>query len=142
MKIGEIAKAAGVSTSRIRFYEREGIIPAAERGANGYRNYPADLIALLRFIEQAQHLGFTLREISEVETGAGEHIVSCTDALAMLAKKRDTITALNGRTVASQADLSAALELLDPGQRVTLTWVDASGNTHQATLTLAKSLVN
>ena len=114
MKIGEIAKAAGVSTSRIRFYEREGIIPAAERGANGYRNYPADLIALLRFIEQAQLLGFTLREISEVETGAGEHIVSCTDALAMLAKKRDTITALiaeaqdrKRRIVALMAELEA-----------------------------------
>ena len=108
MKIGEIAKAAGVSTSRIRFYEREGIIPAAERGANGYRNYPADLIALLRFIEQAQHLGFTLREISEVETGAGEHIVSCTDALAMLAKKRDTITAL----IAEAQDRKARIEAL------------------------------
>lgn len=108
MKIGEIAKAAGVSTSRIRFYEREGIIPAAERGANGYRNYPADLIALLRFIEQAQHLGFTLREISEVETGAGEHIVSCTDALAMLAKKRDTITAL----IAEAQDRKRRIEAL------------------------------
>ena len=108
MKIGEIAKAAGVSTSRIRFYEREGIIPAAERGANGYRNYPVDLIALLRFIEQAQHLGFTLREISEVETGAGEHIVSCTDALAMLAKKRDTITAL----IAEAQDRKRRIEAL------------------------------
>ncbi|WP_374427002.1 MerR family transcriptional regulator [Paracoccus sp. (in: a-proteobacteria)] len=108
MKIGEIAKAAGVSTSRIRFYEREGIIPAAERGANGYRNYPADLIALLRFIEQAQHLGFTLREISEVETGTGEHIVSCTDALAMLAKKRDTITAL----IAEAQDRKRRIEAL------------------------------
>ena len=108
MKIGEIAKAAGVSTSRIRFYEREGIIPAAERGANGYRNYPADLIALLRFIEQAQHLGFTLREISEVETGVGEHIVSCSDALAMLAKKRDTITAL----IAEAQDRKRRIEAL------------------------------
>jgi DNA-binding transcriptional MerR regulator len=108
MKIGEIAKAAGVSTSRIRFYEREGIIPAAERGANGYRNYPADLIALLRFIEQAQHLGLTLREISEVETSAGEHIVSCTDALAMLAKKRDTITAL----IAEAQDRKRRIEAL------------------------------
>ncbi len=108
MKIGEIAKAAGVSTSRIRFYEREGIIPAAERGANGYRNYPADLIALLRFIEQAQHLGFTLREISEVETGAGEHIVSCSDALAMLAKKRDTIIAL----IAEARDRKRRIEAL------------------------------
>ena len=94
MKIGEIAKAAGVSTSRIRFYEREGIIPPADRGANGYRDYPAELVALLRFIEQAQGLGFTLREIADVEIGTGAHIVSCTDALALLAKKRDTVAAL------------------------------------------------
>ena len=38
MKIGEIAKAAGVSTSRIRFYERKGIIPPGARGSNGYRD--------------------------------------------------------------------------------------------------------
>ena len=94
MKIGEIAKAAGASTSRIRFYEREGIIPPADRGANGYRDYPAQLVALLRFIEQAQGLGFTLREIADVEIGTGAHIVSCTDALALLAKKRDTVAAL------------------------------------------------
>ena len=94
MKIGEIAKAAGVSTSRIRFYEREGIIPPADRGANGYRDYPAELVALLRFIEQAQGLGFTLREIADVEIGTGAHIVSCTDALALLAQKRETVIAL------------------------------------------------
>lgn len=94
MKIGEIAKAAGVTTSRIRFYEREGIIPPADRGPNGYRDYPYDLVALLRFIEQAQGLGFTLREIADVEIGTGDHIVSCTDALALLAKKRDSVIAL------------------------------------------------
>ena len=60
MKIGEIAKAAGVSTSRIRFYERKGIIPPGARGSNGYRDYSADMVAVLRFIEQAQGLGFTL----------------------------------------------------------------------------------
>ncbi len=108
MKIGEIAKAAGVSTSRIRFYEREGIIPAADRGANGYREYPPDLVALLRFIEQAQGLGFTLREIADVETGTGEHIVSCTDALAMLAKKRDTVIAL----IAEAQDRKRQIEAL------------------------------
>lgn len=94
MKIGEIAKAAGITTSRIRFYEREGIIPPAERGANGYRDYPADLVALLKFIEQAQNLGFSLREITSVETQTGEHIISCTDALVMLAAKHEAISAL------------------------------------------------
>lgn len=94
MKIGDIARAAGVTTSRIRFYERQGIIPEAARGTNGYRDYPTDLIAHLRFIEQAQDLGFTLKEIASVEVHQGPHIVSCTDALAMLAEKHKTITAL------------------------------------------------
>lgn len=94
MKIGEIAKAAGVTTSRIRFYERKGIIPEGNRAENGYRDYPEDLVALLTFIEQAQGLGFTLREISDVEIQGGDHIVSCTDALELLAKKRDAVTTL------------------------------------------------
>ena len=51
MKIGEIAAAAaGVTTSRIRFYEREGIIPAADRDTNGYRDYPVELVRMLQFI--------------------------------------------------------------------------------------------
>lgn len=115
MKIGEIAKAAGVTTSRIRFYERKGIIPPADRGPNGYRDYPPDLVALLRFIEQAQGLGFTLREIADVEIGTGDHIVSCTDALALLAKKHETVTALiaeardrKRRIEALMADLEAS----------------------------------
>ena len=94
MKIGEIAKAAGVSTSRIRFYERKGIIAPGARGPNGYRDYSADMVAVLRFIEQAQGLGFILREISEVGIGTGEHLVSCTDALVLLARKHQSITAL------------------------------------------------
>ena len=108
MKIGEIAKAAGVTTSRIRFYELKGIIAPADRGANGYRDYPEDLVALLRFIEQAQGLGFTLREIADVETRAGDHIVSCTDALALLAKKRDSVTAL----IAEARDRKRRIEAL------------------------------
>lgn len=116
MKIGEIAKAAGVSTSRIRFYEREGIIPPADRGANGYREYPRDLITLLRFIEQAQSLGFTLREIADVEIGTGEHIVSCTDALVLLAKKRDMVTALIAEAQDRKQRIEALMAELEAGR--------------------------
>jgi S1-C subfamily serine protease len=48
----------------------------------------------------------------------------------------DTITAVNGQTVSSAADLSTALEGFQPGQKVTLTWVDSSGQSHSATVTL------
>lgn len=95
MKIGEIAKAAGVTTSRIRFYERRGIIAPAERGENGYRDYPPELVTLLGFIEQAQALGFTLREVAGVKVNKdAEHPISCSVALPMLEQKLATVEAL------------------------------------------------
>ena len=115
MKIGEIAKAAGVTTSRIRFYERNGIIPAADRGTNGYRDYPRELVTLLRFIEQAQGLGFTLKEIASVEILPGEHIVSCSDALVMLAEKHRTITALIAEAQDRKRRIEALMAELRPG---------------------------
>lgn len=83
-----------MTTSRIRLYERQVVIAAADRGADGYRDYPENLVALLRFIEQAQGLGSTPREVTDVEIRGGDHIVLCTDALSLLEMKRDTVTAL------------------------------------------------
>ena len=117
MKIGEIAKAAGVTTSRIRFYERKGIIPPGARGINGYRDYPADLVGVLRFIEQAQGLGFTLREISDVEMGSGDHIVSCADALVLLARKHQSITTLISEAQDRKQRIEALMAELEAGRR-------------------------
>lgn len=94
MKIGEIAKSAGVTTSRIRFYERRGIIAPAARGQNGYRDYPKELVAILRFIEQAQSLGFSLKEIAGVEIAEGDHPVSCDEATQLLSKKLTAVDAI------------------------------------------------
>jgi S1-C subfamily serine protease len=49
---------------------------------------------------------------------------------------RDVITAVGGQAVTSAADLSAALAGHSPGQRVTVTWADAIGGVHSATVTL------
>ena len=65
MKIGALAAAAGVSTSRIRFYESEGLIAPPVRLSNGYRDYPAGTVASLQMIQQAQRFGFSLAEIRE-----------------------------------------------------------------------------
>jgi MerR family copper efflux transcriptional regulator len=62
MKIGEVAQRAGVSTSRLRFYEAKGLLPAG-RGTNGYRDYHANTVKLVGVIERAQNLGFSLKEI-------------------------------------------------------------------------------
>ena len=63
MRIGELAKRAGVSTSKIRFYEARGLLPAAARLPNGYRDYGDDALQVVNFVDRAQSLGFTLREV-------------------------------------------------------------------------------
>lgn len=64
MRIGELAKQAGVATSKIRFYEGRGLLPAAERLANGYRTYDERALLTVRFIDRVQGLGFSLAEIA------------------------------------------------------------------------------
>ena len=66
MKIGEVAKAAGIGIDAVRFYERQGLIPEPARQPSGYRVFPPDVVLSLRFIRRAKELGFSLKEISEL----------------------------------------------------------------------------
>ena len=66
LTVGKIAKAAGVGIETLRFYEREGVLDPPARTASGYRLYGEGTIARIRFIRQAQGLGFTLREIRDL----------------------------------------------------------------------------
>ncbi|MGE3666432.1 MAG: MerR family DNA-binding transcriptional regulator [Steroidobacteraceae bacterium] len=63
LTIGQLARRAGVSTSMLRFYEREGLLAQAARSASGYRLYPASALRALTFIHRAQRLGFSLGDI-------------------------------------------------------------------------------
>ncbi len=63
MRIGELAKRTGISTSRIRFYERRQVLPKPIRGENGYREYPDRAVKMLGLLDDAQRLGFSLSEI-------------------------------------------------------------------------------
>lgn len=63
MKIGEVASASGSSVRQVRYYEKLGLIYAA-RGENGYREFPAETVLLVRRIGRMIALGFTTAEIS------------------------------------------------------------------------------
>ena len=63
LKIGEVARQAGVTPDAIRFYERRGIIPRAARTHAGYRQYAAGIVQRLLVIRNAQRFGFSLDEI-------------------------------------------------------------------------------
>lgn len=66
MRIGEIAAQAGVNVQTIRFYERRGLLKKPCRLSSGYRDYPAEVVKLVRFIKRTQKQGFTLEEIEQL----------------------------------------------------------------------------
>ena len=68
MKIGEVARNAGVRTSTIRFYERAGVLPPAPR-QNGQRRYAAEAERQLAVVEIARRAGFSIAEIKQLFHG-------------------------------------------------------------------------
>ncbi|MCA7958014.1 MerR family transcriptional regulator [Burkholderia multivorans] len=63
MKIGDLAERTGLTPSRIRFYERIGLLTAVRRQPNGYRVYSPDAVVVLGLVATAQKAGFSLDEI-------------------------------------------------------------------------------
>jgi DNA-binding transcriptional MerR regulator len=61
LAIGEVAQRAGMSASRIRYYEARGLIAEPERAA-GKRRYGEEVLRRLAIIDAAQRVGFTLEE--------------------------------------------------------------------------------
>ena len=63
MRIGNLAEQTGTPVETIRFYEREGLLPAAQRSENNYRLYTAAHADRLAFIRHCRNLDMALDEI-------------------------------------------------------------------------------
>jgi MerR family transcriptional regulator, mercuric resistance operon regulatory protein len=63
MSIGALARAAGVNVETIRFYERKGLLPRVCRRGREIRQYTADQLGRVKFVQAAKGLGFTLAEV-------------------------------------------------------------------------------
>jgi len=79
LTIGEVAKRSGIGLETVRFYERRGLIQEPPRTDSGYRQYPEDVGARLRFIRRAKELGFSLKEISELFSLRVDPDTTCAD---------------------------------------------------------------
>lgn len=64
--IGQLAKAAQVNPQTLRFYERKGILKPTSRLESKYRIYDHESLKRIRFIKQAQGMGFSLDEIQDL----------------------------------------------------------------------------
>ena len=66
VRISELARAAGVGISTVRFYERRGLVKPTARTHGGYRHYDQEALRRLKFIRRAARLGFTLTEVEQI----------------------------------------------------------------------------
>ena len=64
LRIGEVAKTAGVSPDTIRHYEKVGVIPAVWRSDGGYRMYPPQTVARVMLVRNGLQFGFSLRQLA------------------------------------------------------------------------------
>lgn len=65
-KIGELARLTGSQVETIRYYEREGLLPAPARSEGNYRLYGDAHVDRLQFIRHCRSLDMTLDEIREL----------------------------------------------------------------------------
>ena len=114
MKIGEIAKQSGVSVDTVRFYERVGVLPAAERTASGYRDYEPATVERIRLAREFQAIGLSLSEIVDAFAAHDAGGATCEterwrlDAvLARVDAKLGELRELRGRIVDAQEACTA-----------------------------------
>ena len=134
MKIGELAKATGSLVENIRFYEREGLLPQAERTEGNYRIYSQDHAERLAFIRNCRNLDITLNEIrallrfkeapaencGEVNALLDEHIGHVADRIRELKALEKNLKTLRLQCQAANAskDCGILQGLSDPAESV------------------------
>lgn len=118
MRIGELATATGTTVETIRYYEKEGLLPAPERGLNNYRSYGQPQLERLRLIRNCRALDMTQDEIRAIlsladnhQSGCGpinelfdEHIAHVDERIAELTQLKFQLTELRQRCLSAQPD--------------------------------------
>src|SRR5881628_1730917 len=79
LRTGDLARQGGVHLETVRYYERRGLLPKPPRTSAGYRAFDAEAVRRLRFIKQAQALGFSLKEVRELLALRLNPRTSCAD---------------------------------------------------------------
>jgi len=68
MQSSELARLAGISADTLRYYERNRLLPAAQRSSSGYRLFPPEAFMRVQMIRGALSVGFSIKELGEIFT--------------------------------------------------------------------------
>jgi MerR family mercuric resistance operon transcriptional regulator len=85
--ISQLAHAAGVPTTALRYYERIGLVEPEDRSAGNYRLYSEESLRKLKFIRAAQGIGFTLDDIKTLLTTDGGKVPRCRQVQPLLEQR-------------------------------------------------------
>ncbi len=115
LKIGDLAKKAGVTVRTVRYYEELGLLSPTETSPGGFRLYSENDLRKLHFIRRFKNLDFPLDEILRLidlpEDGLSksERISS---SLSLLQKQLDQVESKMKHLEAIKKDIKEAIKLL------------------------------
>lgn len=109
LSIGEVALRAGLNPSAIRYYERIGLLPDAER-VSGQRRYDESVLGRLAVIEFAQRAGFTLAETRTLLSGFSAKVPPSARWRSLAHRKLPEVEALIARASGMKRLLEEGLE--------------------------------
>ncbi len=89
--IGQLAKAANVPASTIRYYERRGLVLPTSRSDGNYRLFDAETLDRLMFVRSAQGAGFTLSDIAELLSLREDRGAPCDEVQRLIASRLDQV---------------------------------------------------
>jgi MerR family transcriptional regulator, mercuric resistance operon regulatory protein len=119
--IGTLAKYVCVNVETIRYYQRSGLMKEPAKPLGGIRRYGEEHARRIRFIKEAQKLGFSLDEIRdllkledglhcrEVEQIAGRKLVTVHERIAQLRRIEDMLNVLVGQCHCNTGELRCPL---------------------------------
>jgi len=116
MKIGEMAKRAGVTIDTVRFYERRGVLPPPDRLPSGYRVYDTTVVERVRLARELQGLGFTLDEVVDALHTYDAGDPTCADQRWRLERALDRIDQKIAELRQTRANVRHVLDDCSDGQ--------------------------
>jgi MerR family mercuric resistance operon transcriptional regulator len=117
MRIGDLANECGIGTQTIRFYERRGLLPPADRESNGYRVYDQHTVERVRFIQRSQAASLTLAEIGRILDVRADGHHPCVHVAELLDSKLHEVDQRIAELAVLRADLASLVDrshTLDP----------------------------
>ena len=122
MRIGELARQAGVDVQTVRYYEREGLLEAPARTGSGYRAYGPEHLERLNFVRHCRSLDMPLAEIRRLLDLSSDHTVSCEQVndlvrahLGRVQAKRNALEVLEKQLAALNAQCQSGHRVADCG---------------------------